>query len=411
MAADSTAYDAVLKEVWHPDRLESQLYQENPTLESLEKRQPSAQHGDKVVTPIHTGRGGGYSVVPRAGSSNLNEATSQELNQASWTYTHHWQQIAIESNTIDETSGNANAVAQVVETEVQGALDDLRKQISRQVFGNGDSLIAECDTTSASTTVELLTTGYGYDAIVRGHLHADLVVDIGTTASETSVAADRTITAVKEDSADPDITISGAAVTTAAGDYVSIANSRSGTTSYEMNGLRDMVGSTTSVLGGIDPATVTNWKPAQVDSTTTSITLPKTYELQRSVMQKTGRNPDWVLTSLKQQENLYKLAQPQVRFQGDASLGAGNVGGFSLNGMKIDAVPDCYDRLMFFLTRKCLFLVRTEKPKWAPAAYEGGSGILRWKQDTTQFVSALVYRIEFALDRRNANAAFTALTD
>src|SRR3990172_9450278 len=111
MAADSTAYDAVLLEVAHPDSLEKQFYSEDPFLDNLERRTPSAQHGDKVITAVHTGHGGGYSAVPRAGSSALNPADNENMSQASWTYKHHWRQVAIETNTIDETRGNANAIA------------------------------------------------------------------------------------------------------------------------------------------------------------------------------------------------------------------------------------------------------------------------------------------------------------
>ena len=407
MAADSSAYDAVLKEVWTSDSLEEQLYQGNPLLDSIEKLD-SFSIGDKAVTPVHTGRSGGYSVVPRAGSTSLNAADAQESQQATWNYTHHWFRIAIETAAIDETSDKSKAVASVVDTEVNRGLDDLRKQLTRQAFSNGDALIAKCGTTSAATEVELDTSDYGYDAIARGWLYPGLPVDVGTAADEDADVAGSVITAVEEDSASPSITI-GTAITTTTSDFVSIADARSGTTSYEMNGLRNLISDTTTV-GGIAPASVPGWKAASVDTTTTTLTLPAIYAQERAVFQKTGNSPDWALTSPKQFEALYKLLQSQVRFSGDGSLSAGNMEGLKVGGITVQRQPDCPDRAFYCLTKKDLFAVRTEKPAWAPQKY-GKSSILQYVEGTTRMESAAVYRLQLGLKRRNSHSVLASLTD
>jgi hypothetical protein len=411
MAADYTAYETVLKEVWTADRLETQFYNENPFLDTVEKDSPSYSIGDKAIVPVHTGRSGGYSVVPRSGSAALNAADEQKVTEATFTWTHHWHQIQIESNTIDETSGKAKAVASVVDTEVNGAIDDMRKQITRQFLGgNGDALIAQCGTTAAANEVELAATGAGYDAIVRGWLYPGLPVDIGTTSDENTTAnsdsADSLIiSAVEESATTPSITVSSA-ITTGSTDYVSIAGARSGATSYEANGLLNIVG--TGNLGGITVSSTPSWQAASVDSTAQDLTLPLLYAKQRQVNQKTGKSANWSVTSLKQQENLYKLLQVQARFDGDRNLGAGNVGGVNFAGMKVDAQPDVRDKHWFFLTKEDLFLLRDSKPDWAPRKY-GSGGILEWKQGSTALVSALVWRVNLCPRRRNSHAALTGL--
>lgn len=407
MAADSTAYDAVLKEIWTSDNLESQIYQDNPLLAEIEKTQ-RYNVGDHAVTPLHVERSGGYTVVPRTGSDSLNSADPQGLNQATWNYTHHWFQIQVETATVDETANKSLAVASVVDTEVSGAVNDLRKQITRQAFSAGDGLIAKCGTTTSSTTVALGSTDYGYDAIVRGWLYPGLKVDIGTTSNPTSVASGRTITAVTEDSASPSITIDGAAVTTSSSHYISITGSRSGSTSYEMNGLRNIV-SESAVLGGLDPASVPQWKAADVDNTSQALALALLYEKQRQVMQRTGVAPDWNVTSLKQQEAFYKLLQQQARFDGDKSLGTGNVQNAHFAGMTIYGQPDCPDKSWFFLTKKHLFIVATDQPHWHNK-YTGTPRIFNWTAGSTRLVAGLVYRIQLATNRRNAHAALTNLS-
>lgn len=408
--ADATAYDAAMKEVWTGDNLEKQFYTEHPTLDQIERRTPQYEIGDKAVTPVMTERAGGYSAVPRTGSTNLNTADAVGMQQATWNYAHHVKQIKIESATIDETRGSSKAVAEAVNTEVEAALDTLRTQVTRQIYGNGDALIAQCTTTTTANEVELLSTGFGYDAIVRGWLHEGQEVDIGTTANEVAVADKVTITAVEENASTPSITINGSTVSTTSSHYVSIANGRSGTTSYETNGFRNMFGSTSAVLGGLDPATVTKWKPAVVDSSATSLTLPLLYNQRRQIFQRTRKNPDWCLTSPKQNEAAYKLAQPQVRFSGDGDIGVGAVNGWSLNNMKVEEDPDCPDRCWFTLSKKNLFAVRTKKPHWQNE-YTGDSKILEWNQGTTALVAALFYRFQLGTDRRNAHGSLVGLTD
>jgi hypothetical protein len=405
MAATVSAYNDALKQVWTQDRLEEQLYDGNPLLDELEKT--SRFHtGKEAVTPLHKSRNGGYSAKPASGGT-LNSAGNQGIDQAVWNYTHHYQQIEIESAAVDQTDGKPLSVANVIETEVTGALSDLRKQLTRQAFGNGDALIAKCATSTSTTTINLDPNDYGYDAIERGWLHAGLPIDIGTTASEASVADGVTIESVKEDAADPEIVISGSNVTTSSSHYVSIKDARSGTTSYESNGLRNIVGSGT--LGGIDPSTAGNeWWKSDVDATAQALSLPLMYERNRKVMQKTGKPADYVVTSLKQQEAFYKLLQMQARFNGDNALGAGNVGAASFAGMTVHAHPDCPNRCMFFLSKKHLFIVAVDKPYWQNKLT--GGDILEWKQGNTAFTAVLIYRLNLATNRRNAHSALTNLS-
>lgn len=410
MAATVAAYADVMKEVWTADRLEKQFYDKNPFLDRVEKT--SRFHtGDKAVVPIHKGRSGGYSVKPAAGGA-LNGADEQQVDRAEYNYTHHYFEVELESAAIEQTDGKALSVANVIDTEVTGAVADLRKQITRQAFGNGDALIAQCDTTSSSTTIELLSTGYGYDALERGWLYAGLKVDIGTTANEVAIADGVTITSVNESSSDPDIVVSGSAVSTTSSHYVSIKDARSGTTSYEMNGLRTIAGSTSTAIGGLDPDTAGEefWKPAHVDTTTTALSLDLLLTMQRKVHQKTGGNPTFVITSLAQQQGFYQLLQNQTRFAGEAKLGAGNVGGVSWNGLTVEAQPDVPTRELYMVTIEDLFLVAPPGgPKWM-SDIEGAGGRLRWKQGFTSFVDAVAYRPQLACKRRNSHAAAIGLT-
>lgn len=403
MSADLSAYTDALKEVWTQDTLETQFYEGNPFLDQIEKTS-SHTIGEKAIVPLKVSRNGGFSAVPSSGSSALNAAGNVGIDAAEYQLKYFYQQVKLEHAAMIQTAGKAAAVANVIDTEMEGATSSIRKQITRQLFGNGDALIAQCTTTSGSTEVELLSTGYGYDAIVRRWLHPGLTVDIGTTGSEATILGDTVITAVEKSASTPSITV-GTAITTSSSHYVSIANARAGTTSYEMNGLLNLV-SETSTVGGIGASG--EWIAAEVDSSTTALTLPAILALQERVLQETGEMPTQVLTSFKQQRILYDLLQNQVRFSSD-SVAAGGVNSVTWNGLKVTAQVDCPDRQFWMLSPKDFLIVKGAKGAHWLSEYEG-KGQLTQIQNTTAFGGTLAYPIQLGVKRRNGSAGFTGLT-
>jgi hypothetical protein len=393
--ADYSIYDDIMKEVWTQDRLEKQFYCDNILLDEIEKTS-KYRVGRKALVPTHLGRSGGYTVVPEAGSQALNGADSQKVGRAEFNHTRHWFQVEIDTNAITSSEGPL-AVANAMDTEVTGALENTRHQVAAQAFGDGTGNIAQCGTTSSATTVVLGTSW----AVDRGFLYPGLKVDIGTASDEDSIANDRTITAVASDGLS--ITISGAAVTTTSSHFVSIANSRNGSTFYGMNGLGNIVG--TGAFGGLtDPS----WESKAITTSAGDLSLAKLLKVQRRIFQQRGGRPDWNLTSPLQQELFYLLLQQQARFDGDMGVGAGNATGAKWSGMTIDAVPDCPDDTWYMLTKKHLFMVRTDKPYWVTQKY--GGSILQYKQGTSFLVGALEYYAQLATNRRSAHGKLTGLT-
>jgi hypothetical protein len=85
----------------------------------------------------------------------------------------------------------------------------------------------------------------------------------------------------------------------------------------EMNGLGNIV-STSSTLGGIDPASFPSWAGPLVDSTSQALTLSLMYAAEPQ-----GRAEDRQAVELRRDRpeaaaNFYELVQAQVRFAGDS---------------------------------------------------------------------------------------------
>lgn len=403
----------VLKEAWTSDRLEKQFYDETPFLSRLEKLE-ATMIGEKAIVPIHKGRNGGYTSTGAAGGS-LNPAGEQAVDSAEYTLVYHWHQIQLETGALNQSVGGNSSVVVAKDLEIQGAISDMRRQAMRQVVTNGDGILAACDSGGASATVELLVdsaTAYGYQAIVRGWLHAGLPVDIGATSNTDSILAGEAIVSVSESSTDPDIVMTTSVSTTSGTDFVYIANPNSGTAANtEMNGIRNIF-DTSGALGGLNPSTASEafWKAAARDTSTTVFSLDLALDLQRKVAMKTGKPSNYVLTSLKQQQNLYSLLQNQVRFAVDGKFGAGNVEDVKWNGMDIHAEVDVLDQDWFTFDLSSLKLITgaIKKPTWA-SDLGGGRG-LQWAAGTTAFKDGVVYPINLASVRRNAGAGATGLT-
>jgi hypothetical protein len=294
---------------------------------------------------------------------------------------------------------------------------NMSKQASRQVARNGDSILAECATGGASTTVSLLPAasgGHGFDAIVRGHIYVGMPVDIGTTADTDSLVTGTTITALSESPTAPTITIGSSISTTSGTHFVYWANPNSATAaSPEMNGLENIIG--TATFGGINPATAGNeyWQ-SYVDTTTTAFSIDMALDLQRRVFQKDGSYSSKVITSAKQMANFYSLLQNQVRFTGDRGLGAGGVGGLdglTWNGTGVSVMPDVYDADWFHVQLDDLIKIHGnfKKPTWV-SDIEGPGGDFRWTQGSTQFVNAVLWGLQLGVQRRNRMAAAKSLT-
>ena len=400
-AANLVAYNAALKDTYTEDHLEEQILQADEALTMLETTR-RFRVGNEARTPLHTSRNGAYTALG-AGGGTLNTPGNQGSKRAVWTYKNHHMPIGIEGETIDGTGSDATAVAEVIDTEVSGALQDLRRQLVRQIFTNGDSIIATCAAGAADTTV-LLEPVSGFNAIERGWLFEGAQVDIGTVANPVLKADGVTVVSVNESEAAPSF-VASAAVTEAGTDQVSWNGSRTAAGgSFEMNGLQNII-STSTVLGGLDPAVVNQWKAASVDTNggvLRPLTLPLIYKQQRKIKQKTGRNVDLVASSYKQEEAFYTLLQMQARFDGDAGLEAGNVEKASFRGMRVQGYADCKNEDMFFAQKSHLFIVAADKPYWQNKIT--GGEILEWIQNTDSYGSKVTYRINVATNRRNSLA-------
>jgi hypothetical protein len=399
MAATRSSLEVALDRVWTQRRFEEQLYEENRFLDKL-KKTSRYTIGEVARVPLHVSRNGGFTSLPYGGGA-LNAAGNQGYNKAEFGYTNHHQQVAIQGDVMDSTQGKGNAIVEAADEEIMRALNDMNRQLTRMSYMDGTARISKCRT-SSSNNIDLNTTE-GKVAIERGWFFVNQPIDVGTAASEASIVDNKLITAIDETNFA--LTISENVTTEGTTHYVSQANARSGETSFEMNGLRNVI-SETSTLGGLAPATENQWK-STVNSTTTTLTINALLEAQQKIRQKRGKTPNFFLTGLKQQRKFYELLEQQVRYSSDGGLVAGNDESARWGNMEIFADPDCPDEDLYMGHFDHIFIVALSEPYWQNK-YTGGEK-LAWLQGFDAYGGKLSYRMNVATNRRNDLYRFSAL--
>ncbi len=404
MAATTRAViEAALKEGWTQDNLETQFLKSDQLLEKIGVKDPDELIGEYALTGIHTGRSGGFTMVPSTGSSSTNAADGQKVAQAKWLLRRAFNALEIDTAAVKNAQNRKQAVVNLVDFEVESKVSDTRKHLVRQLVTDGSGFITNLkDNGGSSTTIKLGTTGelgLGVEATRQGWLNKGQKIDIGTESEEASLGADLTIESVTFSETEPKITISSAKDTEEDGKFrISIANSRSGETSYSMNGFRNLA-STSSVLGEVNPSTEATWKAAFAEDTSeAAISRQKVIEGRRKVRQ-FGTTPDWAWTSLKQVEALENETYPQVRYDTNAqNLGDGEH--VMIGNLRVQGHEDVPDGDFTYTTLSHVFLIRDGKPMWITQEYNGN--ILMPQANSTFLYGSLEWFIQLGTNKRNS---------
>src|ERR1700759_1623481 len=152
MAGTLESLEPTLERVYAPKKVVEQLYQENRFWDKI-KKTDRYTIGEEARVVLHDRRNGGTTNLPPGGGT-LNEAGQQGFRKAGFKYKNIHQQVAIQGEAIDGTKGDANAIVEAVDVEISGAVADMSRQLTRQAYLNGDSLIAQCRT-SETNNVDL----------------------------------------------------------------------------------------------------------------------------------------------------------------------------------------------------------------------------------------------------------------
>lgn len=259
MPATLSTVDAILKDDYK-EYLDN-LNEANFILSQVETRKDTVQ-GRIARHAVHLGRSSG--VGARAEGGTLPTAANQSYATVPVPVRYVYGRIQLSGPTIKQAVTDRGAFIDALDAEMEGIKKDAMKDVNRQLWGTSNGVIAQCGTTSSSTTVVLASTT-GSTALRQLFFDGGMVVDIGTVASPATVASARTITSVDE--TNKTIAISGAAVTTSSSHFVfrsgaggaSSNTGQPGDGQVELTGLQTIVDDT-AILHTINPSSQPKWK-------------------------------------------------------------------------------------------------------------------------------------------------------
>lgn len=245
--ASLTTLNSILKEFYLPPVVE-QLNNEVLLLSRLDSSDQEIV-GTKAFIPVHNQRTGG--VGARGEYVALPNPGNQGYARAQFDLTYQYGVVRVSGPSQAKTASEAGAFLQSLRSELDGIRNDLKKDLARQLYGNGDGKLATCGVTTASNVVVISSA----EPINKGQVYPGQYLDIGTVANPTVVVSNATVTAVT--AATPSVTIDSS-VTTAATHFLFRAGSNFASGTYEMNGIQNLISSAAASFGGIDASAAAN---------------------------------------------------------------------------------------------------------------------------------------------------------
>ena len=281
MATNLSTLSNILKE-YYLGPVSEQLNNEVLLLSRLETKSEDLV-GRRAYVPLHWGRSGG--IGARAESAALPSAGNQQYEKAVYDLKYLYGRIEVTGPSMAKTKNEAGAFLQALKSELDGIRSDLRKDLARQVYGNGTAKIA---TTTAVTGASGTTMTVGSEPVRKGQLYPGMVVNVYTSAAAAKVATAGAIAGPGWGVTSPDtaafvisavdvtagtITLNSPTATFAVGDYIV----RAGVNSYspvadptganpgtyslsdEVDGLQRIVSDSATAFGGITPSGSAFW--------------------------------------------------------------------------------------------------------------------------------------------------------
>lgn len=394
MAATMSTLQDVLKN-FYIGPVRENLNQATVLLAQLKKSSKEVV-GDKVILPLHFGRNSGVGARGTSGTGVLPTAGNQQYKRAEFATKDIYGRIQISGKTIRATKTDKGAFLRSVTAETKGMADDLANDINRQLYGNGDGILATAGTGGTSATITVDSTQY---------LEEGMVLDFytGVTATNTS----KVISTIDSDT---QITLSSS-ITWTTGDYIRRAGV--GATD-EMNGL-NLITNNSGSLENIDPASYTIWK-GNVFGDDSSLVALKEIDMQNAIdaAERKGGKIDMIVTSFSGYSKFASLLMDQKRFTSPSVTKL--KGGFSF--IDYNDIPVVKDRhcqesststRMYFLSLKSLGIYRMADFQWAQ---EDGNILARQVGAGAQeaYEGTLVCDMEFATDARRYHSVLKGIS-
>ena len=346
--ADLSTLSNILKE-YYLGPVAEQLNNEVLLLSRLETKSEDLV-GKRAYIPVHHGRSSG--VGARAEGAALPSAGKQDYDKAVYDLKYLYGRVEVTGPSMAKTKNEAGAFLQALKSELDGIRNDLKKDLARQVYGDGTAAIGTVVTSATnSTTVAVI----GSEPIRKGQFYANMVlnvVDASTGVIGGATPTEYTVSAVNVSAGTITVTPALAAAF-AAGDYLVRAGvgltdvtseGEVNRLSDEIDGIQRIIPTAANTFGGINAQNKSWWDVQRTDLTVSS--NPKLLgldDIQKALnlARIAGGMPTSIITSLGVQRSFFELLNQDVMYVNPESLNyASGFKTLSYNGLPMIADID-----------------------------------------------------------------------
>jgi len=309
-----------------------------------------------------------------------------------------------------KTKNETGAFLQALKSELDGIRNDLKKDLARQVYGNGTAVVATVAAGAGnSTTVAIV----GSEVLRKGQLYPGFVATIYDASATADLAGTHTISSV--DLSAGTVTFSAAVgATFAAGDTIrragvatySPAEGNTYSLSDEIDGIQRIVADSATALGGITPTGASSWWDNQRVAVSGALTL-EAIQKGLNLARIAGGMPTSVITSLGVQREFYDLLDQAVQYTNPESLNyAAGFKTLSYNGLPIIADIDAPYGKMYIMDEATMKVFSDQD--WHFLDADGMT--LRQVTGFDKFEAIMARYMNIGATRRNNQVVLTGIT-
>jgi hypothetical protein len=414
-SASTTTLDSALKEYYLPPARE-QLNNENMMLAQIERTSRHVE-GRRAVLSLHVQRNSG--VGARAEGGALPTAGSQGYAEERVGLSYNYLRIRVSGQAMKATVNDSGSFVRALSSEMTQGVNDLRRDINRQIFTDGNAAIAQC--ASVSTATVTLTTP---TTTQMNQLHVGMLIDIGTVSDADAKGAGLTISSIDKSagtvtfSSNPTSGIGTSHFLFRQGNKLdadgSGADAADGAGTLELIGLAKIVGAAGTSLHNVDSSTYTSWSSTINSNSGTNRAATDTLfeKVIDDVDIESGKSPNLCVTTKGVRRNYAAQLKSMKRFNDGASLTL--KGGFK--ALTIDcgdvslplvADRDCPANLAYLLNTS--HLVQHEMSDWEWADYDGA--VLRNRSGYDEWEAFMFKYHQLCTDQRNTHGKIADLSE
>lgn len=409
--ATKTTADAALQEDYQP-LVRDQINNDIPILTYVEKNTEDTD-GRRAVLSLHVARSGG--IGARAEQGTLPTRGSQSYAEERVPLYYQYGRGSVTGPLLRAAeNGKSAAFIKALDSETKGLVNDLKRDVNRQVWGTSDGVIAQCALVTSSLQVILANSGSGATTAASDvqwrQLEQKMLVDIGTVAAPTLKTSANEIvrTGGSGTAADPYWIQLTAVATTSGTDYIFRSGNggdTSNSTQKEVTGLQTIVDST-GTLHNVNPNTWQIWASTEMSNSGTlrQISEPLMAQCVQNINIASGSWPNLAVTHhgvFRAYSNLLlglKRFNDTVNLKGGYAKGIPFMGGGG-NEIQVVVDRDCPANSMYFLNTE--HIIEYMASDWEFMNDDGA--VLSRLESTDEYQFTLFKYMEVATDQRNTH--------